>query len=31
MTNTATYKSTLGTILLAENEIGLTGLWIEGP
>ena len=30
MTNTATYKSPLGTILLAANEIGLTGLWFEG-
>ena len=30
MTNTATYKSPIGTILLAANEIGLTGLWFEG-
>ena len=27
---TCTYKSELGNILLAADEIGLTGLWFEG-
>ena len=30
MINTDTYKSPLGNILLAADEIGLTGLWFEG-
>lgn len=30
MTYTSTYQSPLGGILLAADEIGLTGLWFEG-
>ena len=30
MEYTCTYKSELGNILLAADEIGLTGLWFEG-
>ena len=30
MIYTCTYKSELGNILLAADEIGLTGLWFEG-
>lgn len=30
MVYTCTYKSPLGNILLAADEIGLTGLWFEG-
>ena len=30
MVYTCRYKSPLGEILLAANEIGLTGLWFEG-
>ncbi len=30
MQYTSTYKSPLGSILLAADEIGLTGLWLEG-
>lgn len=30
MINTCTYESPLGNILLAADEIGLTGLWFEG-
>ncbi len=30
MQNTASYRSPLGGILLAADEIGLTGLWFEG-
>lgn len=30
MQYTATYQSTMGEILLAADEIGLTGLWFEG-
>ena len=30
MIYTCTYKSPLGNILLAADEIGLTGLWFEG-
>lgn len=30
MQYTSTYRSPLGTILLAADEIGLTGLWFEG-
>ncbi len=30
MTYTCTYSSSLGNILLAADEIGLTGLWFEG-
>lgn len=30
MTYTSTYQSPLGGILLAADEIGLTGLWLEG-
>ena len=30
MIDTDTYQSPLGDILLAADEIGLTGLWFEG-
>lgn len=30
MVYTCTYQSALGNILLAADEIGLTGLWFEG-
>ena len=30
MEYTCTYQSPLGDILLAADEIGLTGLWFEG-